>query len=92
MKVTAPGFDTVVKTNIALQVQQTARVDFNLVVGQTIQTIEVSSNIELLTTENATVGTVIEQKRITDLPLNGRNVLSLVALSPGVTIGFTPAA
>ena len=92
VKVTAPGFDTVVKTNIELQVQQTARIDFSLVVGQTTQTIEVSASNEMLTTENATVGTVIEQKRITDLPLNGRSFFSLVALSPGVTVGFTPAA
>ena len=56
------------------------------------ETIEVSSATPLLTTENATVGTVIEQKRITDLPLNGRNFLSLVALSPNVTYGFAPAA
>src|SRR5207248_6135301 len=55
------------------------------------QTIEVAASAALLNTEDATVGTVIEQKRITDLPLNGRNFFSLVALSPNVTYGFTPA-
>jgi len=92
VRVTAPGFDTVVKTGIELQVQQTARVDFELRVGQSTQTVEVSGMAALLTTETATVGTVIEEKRITDLPLNGRNFFSLVALSPNVTYGFTPAA
>jgi hypothetical protein len=52
------------KTNIELQVQQTARVDFNLVIGQAAQSVEVSASGALLTTENATVGTVIEEKRI----------------------------
>jgi len=73
VKVIAPGFDTVLKTGIELQVQQTARVDFELKVGQSMQTVEVSASASQLTTESATVGTVIEQKRITDLPLNGRN-------------------
>jgi hypothetical protein len=80
-----------VKTNIELQVQQTARVDFTLEIGQSTQTIEVSATGALLNTEDATVGTVIEQKRIVDLPLNGRNFFSLIALSPNVTYGFTPA-
>ena len=92
VKAVAAGFDTVVKTNILLQVQQTARVDFTLNVGQATQTVEVSASGELLSTENASVGTVIEQKRITELPLNGRNFFSLVALSPAVTVGFAPAA
>jgi hypothetical protein len=91
IKASAEGFQTVVKTNVELQVQQTARVDFTLAVGSTNQTIEVSGVAALLNTEDATVGTVIEQKRIVDLPLNGRNFFSLVALSPNVTYGFTPA-
>jgi len=91
VKVAAPGFETVVKTNIELQVQQTARVDFSLLVGQTSNTVEVSASSALLTSENATVGTVIEEKRISELPLNGRNFFSLVALAPNVAFGFLPA-
>src|SRR5713226_7926230 len=88
IKVEAPGFQPVVRSNIELQVQQTARIDFTLTVGQATQTIEVSGAVQLLTTENATVGTVIEEKRITEMPLNGRDFLQLVALSPNVTFGF----
>jgi hypothetical protein len=91
VKASAEGFQTMVKSNIELQVQQTARVDFVLALGQSTQTIEVSATGALLSTEDATVGTVIEQRRIVDLPLNGRNFFSLVALSPNVQYGFTPA-
>jgi carboxypeptidase family protein len=88
VKVEAPGFQSTVRSNIELQVQQTARVDFTLTLGQTSQTVEVSGTALLLATETATVGTVIEQKSIVDLPLNGRNYLQLVALSPNVSFGF----
>ncbi|MGH9626847.1 MAG: carboxypeptidase-like regulatory domain-containing protein, partial [Bryobacteraceae bacterium] len=91
VKAEKSGFKVATRTGIELQVQQTARVDFALEVGDVTETIEVSASAALLTTENATVGAVIEQKRITDLPLNGRNFLSLVALSPNVTYGFNPA-
>ena len=92
LKATAAGFQTAVINSIELQVQQTARVDFALKLGQATETVEVEANAALLTTENATVGTVIEQTRITELPLNGRSFFSLVALSPNVTYGFVPAA
>jgi Carboxypeptidase regulatory-like domain/TonB dependent receptor len=92
VQVMAPGFSTVVKANVLLQVQQTERVDFQVTVGQSTQTIQVAANAGLLATENATVGTVIEAQRIIDLPLNGRSYFSLVALSPNVTTGFVPAA
>src|SRR5712692_11304403 len=68
VKVEAPGFQPVVRSSIELQVQQTARIDFTLTVGQATQTIEVCCSVQLLTTENATVGTVIEERRITELP------------------------
>jgi hypothetical protein len=64
------------------------RVDFALEVGQTAESIEVSATAAMMATENATVGTVIENRRIVELPLNGRNFLQLVALSPNVTYGF----
>src|SRR5579872_6091902 len=72
VKVSAPGFQTTTST-IELLVQQTARVDITLTVGQSTQTIEVSALAATLTTESATVGTVIQEKNINELPLNGRN-------------------
>jgi hypothetical protein len=67
-------------------------VDFSLVVGQSTQTVEVDATAAALTTESATVGTVIPQKTVNDLPLNGRNFLSLVSLAPNVTFGFAAAS
>ncbi len=91
VKVSAAGFQTSVST-VTIEVQQTARVDFTLTVGQSTQTVEVSAAAAALTTESATVGTVIAQKSINDLPLNGRNFLSLVQLSTNVTYGFAAAS
>jgi hypothetical protein len=91
VKVNSPGFDVMLKTNVELQVQQTARLDFDLAVGQATQTIEVGANAAQIATDNATIGTVIEQRSIVELPLNGRSFFSLVALSPNVTYGFSPA-
>lgn len=88
VKVESRGFRGAVRNGVELQVQQTARIDFNLQVGEVTEVVEVSSGAALLTTENATVGTVVENRRIVDLPLNGRNFLQLVALSPNVSFGF----
>jgi hypothetical protein len=87
VKVERPGFAPSAR-KLELQVQQTARVDFTLEVGQVNQSVEVSAQAAMLNTEDATVGTVIDRQRIQDLPLNGRNFLQLVSLSPNVTAGF----
>src|SRR5262249_15922850 len=89
MKVELPGFRTITQNDVELQIQQSARLDFTLQVGEVSQTIEVAGTAALIATENATVGTVIENKRIVDMPLNGRNFLQLVALSPNVSYGFS---
>src|SRR5215471_4194995 len=89
IKVELPGFRTIEQNNVELQVQQSARIDFTLQVGEVSQTVEVSGTAALIATENATVGTVIENRRIVDMPLNGRNFLQLVALSPNVSYGFS---
>jgi hypothetical protein len=81
------GFQTEIRNSVELQVQQTARIDFPLNPGSVTEEITVTGGAPLLNTENATVGTVIEQKRIEDLPMNGRSFISLIALSPNVTTG-----
>src|ERR1022692_2617048 len=92
LKVESQGFSTEVRNRIEVQVQQTARIDFQLKLGDTSQTVEVVGGPALLNTENATVGTVIENQRIVDLPLNGRNFIQLISLSPNVSSGFNNGA
>src|SRR5947209_66042 len=82
------GFQTEVRSGVELQVQQVARIDFQLKVGSVAETIEVGGGAPLLVTENATLGTVIDNRRIVDLPLNGRNFIQLMALSPNVNATF----
>jgi hypothetical protein len=91
VRVEKPGFKAVTRPNIQLEVQQTARIDFEMPVGQVTESIEVAADAAVLATENATVGTVIENKRIVELPLNGRNYLQLVAMAPNVSFGFQSA-
>src|SRR5229473_2259283 len=69
LRVTAAGFQVVTRRDVELHVQQTARIDFSLQVGEVTQTVEITGGAPLLTTEDATVGTVIENRRIVDLPL-----------------------
>jgi Carboxypeptidase regulatory-like domain len=86
-----PGFKTAVSESFEVQVQQVVRLDIVLQLGQVSDTVEVAATAELLQSETAAVGTVIENKIITELPLNGRQYLGLVALSPNVNT-LSPAA
>jgi Carboxypeptidase regulatory-like domain len=87
----APGFQTQKIDRITLQVQQTARVDVQLRIGDVAETINVEAFAAVLQTDNATVGAVIDGSKIVDLPLNGRNFVQLAQLIPGVQAG-TPGS
>jgi hypothetical protein len=81
------GFKAVTR-DVELQVQETARVNFTLELGTIAEEATVTGVSPLVETSNATIGTVIENKQIVELPLNGRNYLQLVALSPNVSAEF----
>src|SRR5215203_3931417 len=74
-----------------VDIQQTVRMDVSLQVGALNETVTVASRTVLLNTEITTLGTVIENKVVTELPLNGRQYLNLVALAPNVNV-HSPAA
>src|SRR5262249_5786383 len=75
VRVEKQGFKSATRSDILLQVGAIARVDFSVEVGVVSESVEVQGGSALLTTENTAVGTVIENKRIVELPLNGRNYL-----------------
>ena len=86
------GFKQEVRT-LTLEVQQIARLDFTLEVGDDLETVEVMATAPMLESSNASIGQVIETQAISDLPLNGRNYLDLAKLidGRGRTFGQRPA-
>ena len=91
LKTEHSGFKTANSTNVEVQVQQSVRLDLTLQIGQVSESVEVTATAALLQSENATVGTVIENREIAEAPLNGRQYLNLVNLSPNVS-NIAPAA
>ncbi len=88
VSVEAKGFKKVVSTAIRLEVNQTARVNLSMPVGEVTEVVTIEDIAPVLQTENANVGTVISGNTTNNLPLNGRNFQSLTLLVPGTV---TPA-
>lgn len=86
LRVEAKGFKTTQIANFDVGVSQTVRQNISLSVGEVSQTVEISAaNGELLSSATTELGTVIQERTVQDLPLNGRNFTQLLTLTPGVT-------
>jgi hypothetical protein len=81
------GFQKIVRTGVTLQVAQVARIDITLQPGSVTEAVEVVGATPLLDTLTSSRGSVIDQKKIVELPLNGRDYNQLALLSPGVLPG-----
>src|SRR5712692_3018074 len=77
------GFGASERPEIKLDVDQVARIDFKLKPGAVTDSVQVTASATLLDSETSTVGQVISNKNIVELPLNGRNYLNLASLTAG---------
>src|ERR1700757_373814 len=81
------GFQRIVQSNMDLGIPQIIRFDIALKIGSVSQTIEVTDAPPLLQTETSSLGTIETERRIVELPLNGRNFFKLAFLGPGANEG-----
>ena len=81
----APGFSPVTKSGIEVRVQDRVALDFQLQVGETSNSVSVESSVSALETETSSLGHVVEEKTIKNLPLNGRNYIQLATLAAGTS-------
>ncbi len=86
----APGFKRALRTGVSLQVDQRAQVDLQLEVGAVVEQVEVVGEAPLVDTGSAVVGKVIENRRVVDLPINGRSAMALMLLAPSVKSNAGP--
>ena len=81
------GFKTAVQTAFKLDINQVVRVDFTLVIGSVHEQVVVTAVEPLVDSETSSIGQVIDESRVHQLPINGRNFMQLAYLSPGVNMG-----
>ncbi len=90
LAVEKPGFERMVRTGMALTVNQNLRVDLALRVGQVSQEVTVTAQAPLVDTRSGAISGLVDDRRVVDLPLNGRNVISLAVTLPGIVSVNSP--
>ncbi|HWY05639.1 MAG TPA: carboxypeptidase regulatory-like domain-containing protein [Candidatus Acidoferrales bacterium] len=78
------GFKAVIKSDLVLHVQDALEINFEMVLGSASESVTVRGGVPPLDTESSTIGTVVEQRKVNELPLNGRNVFNLIELAASV--------
>src|ERR1700685_2428777 len=78
------GFKAVIQSGVDLHVQDALEVNFEMMVGSASESVTVEGEELPIDTESSTVGTVVEERKANELPLNGRNVFNLIVLAPSV--------
>src|SRR5262249_44370077 len=89
VKAEQKGFQTYNQTGIVLAVDERRRVDIVMTVGETPPTINVEAQTATVSTETSTLGSVVENKKIVEIPLNGRFFLDLALLQTGTVVPST---
>ena len=85
LEVKVQGFKDYRQTGILLAVSQTVTINVQLTVGSVTESVEVSANASMVETKDSAIAQVMEQRKIVDLPLNGRNLTQLLTLTGGGT-------
>jgi hypothetical protein len=86
------GFQTAVRSGLTLAVGQEAVINFTLEVGAVTQTVAVTAEAPLVNTTSGSLGALVGEQKVADLPLNGRNYIDLTMLQPGISQGPTSGA
>jgi hypothetical protein len=86
LEVSSAAFSKYLQTGIVLQVGQNVQINIPLTVGSVSQEVHVSANAAMVETQDTSISEVIDQKRIIDLPLNGRQATDLIVLTGGAAI------
>ena len=87
VEVGKPGFKTLLKPDVVLHVEAVVALNFTLPFGSVSESVTVEAGAPVVSTESGSIGSVIEGRQVTELPLNGRNFTQLALLTPGVTRG-----
>jgi hypothetical protein len=85
VRVSAGGFQQFRQASVTLDANQNVRVDAALTVGSIAESVTVTAEATLVDSRSSVMGTLIDDRRLTELPTNGRNVIDLAALLPGVS-------
>ena len=78
------GFKRSIQQGVVLQLDERARVDFQLQIGSATESVQVTAEVPLTQTDTSSIGSVIDNQKVVEMPLNGRQFYSLALLVPGV--------